>query len=232
VKKGGEEADVRLEGVFLELEEVRMVVEEGGDDAASSSFVGSGPRLGKLRVTSEKVEFCADSEKVAMREPRFRWETGFSEISMHALSSDAGFSMSPCVYCQLVGDDEEAIQEVKFVPKDASTVQAIFDALSRGVALHPDRSGENEEPGFAFDCDTTSKAVMMDAEMLAKLDLNNSSENGEEKQVELSEEEIAHKLAHWESLFVVPGQFEDALKVPSEMSFPEEPPPAPPSSPC
>ncbi|KAH8117764.1 regulator of volume decrease after cellular swelling-domain-containing protein [Phellopilus nigrolimitatus] len=85
-------------------------------------------------------------------------------ITLHAISrADSG----PCIYCQLdepspqddidgeASDVSNELRELKFIPESASSLDALFEALSLCASLHPDpaSSGDDDDMGMDGDDD-------------------------------------------------------------------------------
>jgi hypothetical protein len=99
---------------------------------------------------------------------------------LHAVTHDTESYPFPCLYCQLDEEDEDADQEVFFVPADEATLQALFQAFSHVAMLNPDMDMDEDEDG-------------MGSNLIYNLD-----------EVELGAEE-ARRLAQFESAFVEPS---------------------------
>lgn len=74
---------------------------------------------------------------------------GYRTILMHAVSKEGS---NPAIYAQLQGNDEYELLEARFVPEDATKLDDLFAAFSRGACLNPDEPGDDEGAGdFYFD---------------------------------------------------------------------------------
>ncbi|KAI0784457.1 regulator of volume decrease after cellular swelling-domain-containing protein [Abortiporus biennis] len=81
------------------------------------------------------------------------FQVEYPTITLHAISrAESG----PSIYCQLdetVGapesvqpdeNEDTPMRELSIVPKDTSSLEAIFEALSDCASLHPDPAGDDE----------------------------------------------------------------------------------------
>lgn len=85
----------------------------------------------------------------------------YQKIVLHGISLDPEAFRFPCLYCQVEDGDAENMIEIRFVPKNSSDLQSIFEALSKCAALHPDETSDNEE-GLEepfFDASTPSETL-------------------------------------------------------------------------
>jgi len=97
---------------------------------------------GLLLLTTSKVQWTPANPNGYVQ----TW--GYKDILMHAISSNPeGFHL-PCIYCQLSGDDEEEVNELRFVPSDANIVPDLFSAFNKGAELNPDEEKEDEGDFF------------------------------------------------------------------------------------
>ncbi|KAI8149622.1 regulator of volume decrease after cellular swelling-domain-containing protein [Fennellomyces sp. T-0311] len=119
-----------------------------------------GPIKGELNVCESQVYFYSEStgSGIAVEYP---------DIIIHAISRQDG---RPSIYCQLeagrffpnqqLPEDpeelEETVTELKFMPEDPGSLEAIYMAMSTCAALHPDedflaeqRALEEENDFFA-----------------------------------------------------------------------------------
>ena len=90
----------------------------------------------------------------------------FATITMHAVATDPETVDRPCLYVQLdseeepeIDDDEEEedgdgdgspFPELRFIPSDPSTLDAIFQAFCEGAERNPDADAEDEGQGNLF----------------------------------------------------------------------------------
>ncbi|GBG25343.1 Chloride conductance regulatory protein ICln [Hondaea fermentalgiana] len=165
----------------------------------------------------------------------------YRTLNMHAVCKEDSVVQQPCMYCQLMAapsedscadfdDGEEEDQdmiEVRFVPENEDSLSQLFQAFSRGAALFPDDEdleeveeeeeedtearewGENDETGNLVE----DGIQIMNGEALG------AGGGGEWITFENTEglsageaEALQAKLAHWDSLLVEPGQFDDAAE--------------------
>jgi nucleotide-sensitive chloride channel 1A len=104
---------------------------------------------GDLYVTEARLIFFSEADQRG-----FMLE--YPDIGMHAISRQETNDL-PCIYCQVDGrleephanteaqdegnesDEEEALTEIRFIPDNYQTLDAVFEAISTCAALHPDR---------------------------------------------------------------------------------------------
>ena len=93
---------------------------------------------GRLRVTSRRVLW---------EQPAHGFELLAKRVGLHAVTRDAQTFPEPCLYVQLLLGDaaaDNAVSELFLVPPDASTLEPLFDALSRTAELNPDSDDESD----------------------------------------------------------------------------------------
>ena len=122
------------------------------EQANTQVFVGSrNAGSGALFVTTQRLAWVP----VAAAEQGFAIE--YPNIILHAICRDSDAYDKPCVFCQLVApeeadslvDSDAAVNEVRLVPADAASLDAIFEAMSACAELHPDME-DDEEDGSGF----------------------------------------------------------------------------------
>lgn len=69
---------------------------------------------------------------------------GYRDILMHAISKEGD---SPALYAQVQGADEYELFELRFVPEEASILDNLYAAFSRGACLNPDEVVEDDGEG-------------------------------------------------------------------------------------
>ena len=127
----------------------------GDDDPASSAI------LGELYITDARVAFVPrDPTSTSAYACEYRC------LALHAISrEDDRYGSGGCVYCQIDGgadapsattttnedeanddephdEDDPVTAHVRFVPKDATTLEEIYRAMSEGSLLNPDPDAE------------------------------------------------------------------------------------------
>ena len=93
---------------------------------------------GRLRVTSRRVLW---------EQPAHGFELLAKRVGLHAVTRDSATFPEPCLYVQLLLSDaaaDDAVSELFLVPPDASTLEPLFDALSRTAELNPDSDDESD----------------------------------------------------------------------------------------
>ncbi|OQV20451.1 hypothetical protein BV898_05496 [Hypsibius exemplaris] len=136
---------------------------------------------GRLFVTEECVYWISPEQK--------GFVLSYLEISLHAISKDPSSFPEECIYVlldsnegQSSSDDEEmevenagsvngngngmsggaAERELCFVPEDKSALDAIFQAMANGQALHPDPADVDSEDGEEDDADEGMDGEVLD----------------------------------------------------------------------
>lgn len=100
---------------------------------------------------------------------------GYRDILMHAISKEGD---TPALYTQIKGEDEFELLEIRFVPEDASILDDLYSAFSRGACMNPDEPEDEQEAGnFYFDADQV------------RAELNGEEEDGEYDEEEEGNEE-------------------------------------------
>eukprot|EP00455_Lapot_gusevi_P047625 TRINITY_DN6467_c0_g1_i2.p1 TRINITY_DN6467_c0_g1~~TRINITY_DN6467_c0_g1_i2.p1 ORF type:complete len:203 (-),score=63.00 TRINITY_DN6467_c0_g1_i2:44-622(-) len=92
--------------------------------------------MGDLFITSRQVIWLSSQDASK------GFALDFPSISIHAVCRDPDSYPLPCIYCQLDLGDEEEINEVRFVPSDAETLDILFHSFSEGASLNPDPEDE------------------------------------------------------------------------------------------
>ncbi|CAG8636852.1 23689_t:CDS:2 [Cetraspora pellucida] len=116
---------------------------------------------GTLYVTESKLYFFS-------RDTNNGLAIDYPSIIMHAISRQALDDTGPCIYTQLdiepnsltsanqstenptEDGDRDEMTEMKFIPDDTNSLDAIFEALSECAALHPDKGYMEEDPDNEF----------------------------------------------------------------------------------
>lgn len=89
----------------------------------------------------------------------------YRDILMHAISSEDGV---PNLYAQIKGHSEFDVDEIRFVPENASILESLYAAFSRGACMNPDEPEDEGEAGnFFFNADNV------------RAELNGEEEDGE-----------------------------------------------------
>ena len=167
------------------------------------------PTTGSLFVTTARVVFAPDdAAPLAMN---------YQSIALHAVSrADAPYAARGCVYCHIDGgvdgapateddedEDEDASVEVRFLPHEPTTVDAVFAALSACAELNPDTDDDDDgeddddkEDGYYYD-ESSVLADDVDGSKRAAL------ESYDDKLVMPSADEL-------DALLAQPGRFDDA----------------------
>lgn len=70
---------------------------------------------------------------------------GFRSIIIHAIAKDTSTFPHPCIYCQLEGDDEDAIRELRFVPTPDISLDGIYAVMNACAALNPDPEDDDDD---------------------------------------------------------------------------------------
>ena len=170
-------------------------------------------KTGSLFVTTARVVFCPDDDDNAQP-----LAMNYQSIALHAVSrADAPYAARGCVYCHIDGgadgapaterddDDEDASVEVRFVPHEPTTVDAVFTALSACAELNPDTDDDDDDDddddterggGYYYD-EASALADDVDGSIRAALD------SYDDKLVMPSADEL-------DALLAQPGRFDDA----------------------
>ncbi|OSC99960.1 hypothetical protein PYCCODRAFT_1437932 [Trametes coccinea BRFM310] len=98
--------------------------------------------------------YVIESHLVFMSSTGRGFQVEYPKITLHAVSRGES---GPSIYCQLddganaAGDEQPqneeedlAMRELSIIPKDASALEPIFEALSYCASLHPDPHAEDE----------------------------------------------------------------------------------------
>lgn len=72
---------------------------------------------------------------------------GFRSIVIHAIAKDTSNFPHPCIYCQLDGDNEDAIRELRFVPTPDISLDGIYAVMNACAALNPDSDDDEDDDG-------------------------------------------------------------------------------------
>ncbi|KAF7727460.1 hypothetical protein EC973_007529 [Apophysomyces ossiformis] len=107
-----------------------------------------GPLRGDLYVCESQLYFYSAEHQSGI-------SVEYPDIIIHAISRQDG---TPCIYCQLDAglffpnqqipeDEEDALTELKFVPRDPGALEGIYAAMSECAALHPDEEFMAEQAG-------------------------------------------------------------------------------------
>lgn len=103
---------------------------------------------------------------------------------MHAVTSDPESVNEPCLYIQIdTGDDVQGYEEeeceeeedttpepeLRLIPADAATLEAMFDAFCKGAERNPDPEAEEGHGNFFFD-QSEALAGALDATAVAEED--------------------------------------------------------------
>ena len=104
-------------------------------------------------------------DTLVVSEDAVRWGSSITlnyvNIILHAMCTDIESYPKPCIYMQ-VETSGENMSEIRLVPQDPSSLQALFDQLSKCAALHPDLDGEEEgEQSDSEYFDATTNAMKL-----------------------------------------------------------------------
>ncbi|KAL1916551.1 uncharacterized protein VTP21DRAFT_5742 [Calcarisporiella thermophila] len=114
----------------------------------SGSDIPSELGKGDLVVREDKLYFFSSQTSVG-------FSIDYPSIIIHAVSRT--FEGGQCIYCQLdVNEGEEGEEqpvELRFVPDDLGSLDAIYMALCDCAALHPSKESEHTNGGFYDDDD-------------------------------------------------------------------------------
>ncbi|CAK5268610.1 unnamed protein product [Mycena citricolor] len=117
------------------------------------------PLDGFAQSNAQGTLYVIESVLVFMPNQGSGFQVEYPAITLHAVSrAESG----PSIYCQLdehagepesaaINDEVSEMRELSIIPQDASSLEPIFEALSRCAALHPDpATGSDEEDMDAF----------------------------------------------------------------------------------
>ncbi|CAH0480918.1 unnamed protein product [Peronospora belbahrii] len=105
---------------------------------------------GVLYVTTSRVIWLSTLSE--QQQPLgYAWKMNY--VTLHAISRDPCAFPRPCLYCQISNQD---VSEVRFVPMDDKTLQAVFDAFCKSAEMNPDDDsddGNDDDEGWICDED-------------------------------------------------------------------------------
>lgn len=102
------------------------------DEAHNDSPVGT------LEITQDKVLWQSSSSSES--QPSSDWTVSFSDINLHAMSTDESSGYPPSIYAQT----GEEFREVRMIPEE-SQLRELYDALCDGVARNEDAASSDME---------------------------------------------------------------------------------------
>ena len=70
---------------------------------------------------------------------------GFRSIVIHAIAKDTSTFPHPCIYCQLDGESEDEIRELRFVPTPDISLDGIYAVMNECAALNPDSDADDDD---------------------------------------------------------------------------------------
>ena len=114
---------------------------------------------GKLFITTQRLAWLPDAPESQ------GYAIEYPNIALHAVCRDPDAFELPCIFCQLniqdcedesATDAENAtvISELRLVPANATSLDAIFAAMSACAELHPDPAMEDDD-----ECDADSEMM-------------------------------------------------------------------------
>lgn len=106
--------------------------------------------VGTLNITHGTL--CWESTIMSESESPLKWRAVFTDINLHALSTDESSGYPPSIYTQ-IGDNFE---EVRMIP-EKQRLQALYDALCEGVSRNGDSSSEDLQPSLSKEASENSQ---------------------------------------------------------------------------
>jgi len=92
---------------------------------------------GSLYVTSKNVIWVSG-------DPEKSFSVDMPTVMMHAISRDEQCFPKACLYCILDVEDDDELNEIRFVPMDETKLQDLYNAFSSSAALNPDPVGPDD----------------------------------------------------------------------------------------
>ncbi|KAI9483310.1 MAG: regulator of volume decrease after cellular swelling-domain-containing protein [Benjaminiella poitrasii] len=162
---------------------------------------GSGsPLYGELSVCEDQLYFYSESSSCGIA-------VEYPDITIHAISRQDG---EPSIYCQLNSgiffpnqtlpeteeEREDTVTELRFIPRDSGSLEALYMAMSDCSALHPDHEFMAEQEDYEdeeFYADPSDEAELNEVQQAALRHLESvfqppPSTNGYANQFEDAEE--------------------------------------------
>ncbi|PXF48882.1 hypothetical protein BWQ96_01438 [Gracilariopsis chorda] len=102
------------------------------DEAHTDSLIGT------LQITQKTVLWQSSSS--SQSQPPSEWTVNFTDINLHAMSTDESSGYPPSIYAQT----GEEFKEVRMIPEE-SQLRELYDALCEGVARNGDAASSDME---------------------------------------------------------------------------------------